>query len=337
VKRALVLLAMGLLPLVDRSAHADTPAPPPIVAKASPPFHALPEGWIGDLKIPAVPDRLPAKERAEGFAAGYPTMPAAREKRRPSVPAPEPTMVLVSSSTAAIKRMFSSTRDEGDARDEAPVPACFMISAGTREAEGNMASWTGGFTTIANLPVWSAESTYFSRVRLVRKERLIRDDAGHASLEIAHAWVDTASLGMRLIDRRHVTLAEVQAGPSGLVVYAAREGKRVLFVLRPPNASPDNGFPLPLMFTGEGGSSGSSQCGSLAIQLRAERVGDAQMSTVTGELAVPVDPDATASTGREFQTRSFRLTLSTSWLSRDPEPVLGTSFGWFGKPRTDLR
>lgn len=71
-------------------------------------------------------------------------------------------MVLVSSSTAAIKRMFSSTRDEGDARDEAPVPACFMIQrAGTREAEGNMASWTGGFTTIANLPVWSAESTYF--------------------------------------------------------------------------------------------------------------------------------------------------------------------------------
>lgn len=57
------------------------------------------------------------------------------------------------------------------------------------------------------------------------------------------------------------------------------------------------------MFTGEGGSSGSSQCGSLAIQLRAERVGDAQMSTVTGELAVPVDPDATASTGREFQGR----------------------------------
>ena len=345
MKRALALLGLALLPLADRGARADTAAPAPAtlpVTKASPALASLPEGRLGDLTVPAVPERIPAKERAEGFHAAYPTGPhgvvPAPARRRGAPPDTAPTIILVASSEAQIRRMYGGMGDE--AADPAPAePApCFAVTYETREKPDTLARWMGSFSSVANLPAWSFARETFGRTRLVRSERFLPGKDGQATLEVAHAWLDTDSLGMRLVDRARIPLRAVQDGPGGLAVYAAREGRRVLFVLRPPLPQPGQATGMSLMFTSSDGNNGSSQCGHLALRLQAERVGDAQLSTVTGELAAPRD-DASAPPdfGREFQVRAFRLTLSESWMSRDPEPVLATSFGWSGKARSEIR
>lgn len=344
MKRALALLAFALLPLADRSARADsvTPAPATLpIAKASPALSSLPEGRLGELKVPAVPERIPAKEKAEGFHAAYPTVPhgvvPAPARRRGAPPATAPTVILVSSSAEQIRRIYGGSDEPRDQIQTEPLP-CFAVTYEPREKPDTIAKWMGSFAPVANLPAWSFAHESFGRARLVRSERFLPGKDGQATLEVAHAWVDTETLGMRLVDRARIALRQVQSGPGGLDVYAAHDGRQVLFVLRPPIPDAGQGLGMSLMFTSSDGDNGSSQCGHLAIRLQAEHVGDAQLSTVTGELAGTRElGNAPPEFGREFKVRPFRLTLSESWMSRDPEPVLATSFGWSGRVRSEIR
>lgn len=322
-------------------AGSAAPAPLP-QTKASPLLRDLPEASIADLVVPPVPDRLSPKERAPGFWAGHPERPAAvrspRGGRSRGAPRDEPpSMVLVSTSEAVARQLFVGPTAGRDPQDDA-APTCFTFTSGLRETPGDRAQWTTSSSTVATLPAWASAPEQFARLRLVRAERLVHPAGPGAALEVSHAWVDTESLGTRLVDQRQIPLAEVLAGPGGLRVFAARSGTDVLFVLKPPAQTPDRGFVMPLMFTGPDGMNGSSQCGSASIRLRAARPGDAELAFLTGEIAAPVESgDGPPAFGREHQVRAFRLTLSESLLSRDPEPILSVSFGWTGKSHTELR
>ncbi|MFO0758019.1 MAG: hypothetical protein U0359_16100 [Byssovorax sp.] len=336
---------LSLAAIAGDRALADTGSATPVPAaqtKASPRIHDLPDIALPDLVVPPVPDRLSPKEHAPGFWAGHPEHPAAARasrggRSRGALRDEPPSMVLVSTSEAMAKQMFGGPTTERDAEGDAG-PACFTFTSGLRETAGDRAQWNGSTTTVATLPAWATAPDQFGRMRLVRAERLLHAGGPRATLSVSHAWVDTESLGTRLVDQRQIPLAEVLSGPGGMRVFAARSGADVLFVLKPPAQTPDRGFVMPLMFTGADGMNGSSQCGSVSIRLRAARAGDAELAMVTGEIAAPVeDGDGPPTFGREHQVRAFRLTLSESLLSLDPEPILSVSFGWTGKAHTELR
>src|SRR5258708_33309837 len=71
-----------------------------------------------------------------------------------------------------------------------------------------------------------------SSVHVVHRERFIRGGQGGASLEVADAWVDGRTGGVRLIGRSTLPLARMFVGPNGVEVYGARSGDTLEVVLR---------------------------------------------------------------------------------------------------------
>jgi hypothetical protein len=178
------------------------------------------------------------------------------------------------------------------------------------------------------------------RVAAVHLEKLVRDDGGGASLEYRDAWVDPVTMGSRLITSGALHLARVATGPTGLVVYAARDKDVVHFVVE-PGASPSDEptlrnvvrqvsaqLPQPLNF-------GNSDCGFLRATLPAAS-DSAEMATVTttaitGVTIPPPRTDGSNERPRTARRRTLLVHASATRSSVDPEPVLSVALGWSGR------
>jgi hypothetical protein len=178
------------------------------------------------------------------------------------------------------------------------------------------------------------------RVAAVHLEKLVRDDDGGASLEYRDAWVDPVTMGSRLITSGVLHFARVATGPTGLVVYAARDKDVVHFVVE-PGASPSDEpmlrnvvrsvsaqLPQPFNF-------GNSDCGFLRATLPAT-ADSAEMATVTttaitGITIPPPRTDGPNERPRTARRRTLLVHASATRSSVDPEPVLSIAMGWSGR------
>jgi hypothetical protein len=194
-------------------------------------------------------------------------------------------------------------------------------------------------------PPWRSDNAWTVahrplRVAAVHLEKLVRDDDGGASLDYRDVWVDPVTMGSRAITSGVLHLARVATGPTGLVVYAARDKDVVHFVVE-PGASPSDEptlrnvvrnvsaqLPQPFNF-------GSSDCGFLRATLPAT-ADSAEMATVTttaitGITIPPPRTDGSNERPRTARRRTLLVHASATQSSVDPEPVLSIAMGWSGR------
>jgi hypothetical protein len=190
-------------------------------------------------------------------------------------------------------------------------------------------------------------------VRPVHAERLVEGTDGHASLESTDVWLDARTRGVRLIARSQLPLARVFVGPNDLAVYAARDGAKVVVVVRAqrnpvPGAVDSFASELgSLAATLPGNATGMSDCGHLRFELQAE-AGRGEMATLqSAALLSPLEgdgvvvPDGVEPSPAELaalrlqamRRRSFQLSVSVSRTTSDPEPVLSVGVGWIARER----
>jgi hypothetical protein len=191
-------------------------------------------------------------------------------------------------------------------------------------------------------------------VHAVHSERFVAGTEGHASLEIADAWFDVRTRGVRLVGRSTLPLLRVFVGPNGLEVYAARDGEAVQVVLHTADKPADDAALAEqlrprlrnLFVTLPDRNSGNADCGHLRLTLRAP-AGIGQMATLqSAAFLPPVDGDSgevpddesdQARGSRLFQAmrqRAYQLSVSATSSSTDKSPVLSIALGWIGRERT---
>jgi hypothetical protein len=194
-------------------------------------------------------------------------------------------------------------------------------------------------------------------VTAVHQERFVQDGA-KARIEMTDVWVDPVTHGVRLIGRSTMPLTRLAAAPNGLAIWAARSDAQVHLVARreKPIELPDHPpttpreFRLvsltrsPLFLQTTTGERDASQCAFARMSLKAQK-GSAEMAWFETQ-AVFVDPpdkkkpdvdDTSAGPAKEeepgLRVRPLRATVSSTWSSKDKEPVLSVSFGWTGRER----
>jgi hypothetical protein len=202
-------------------------------------------------------------------------------------------------------------------------------------------------------------------VTAVHQERFVDQGNGMAQIDMVDAWVDPATRGARLIGRASLPLQKVGEAPGGLVIYGAKERTHVQLVIRRARPSEgDDGAPtsmeemrraqlrrMPLIVEASSGAHDASNCGFTRVQLHAEKgVGEmAQLETTVLTTSPPEeqpprkdsplqallgDGDAAQDlTLPELRVRPLTIHLSTSWTSKDKEPVISVTMGWAGRDR----
>ncbi len=205
-------------------------------------------------------------------------------------------------------------------------------------------------------------------VTAMHQERFVDLGAGKAQLEMMDAWVDPATRGVRPIGKATLALQKVADAPGGFAIYAAKERTHVqLVVRRVKEADKDDGGGstsrsiaqmrmmqmrrMPLMIEGSSGARDASSCGFARVALHAEQgVGEmAKLETsVVTTMPAEEQPEKKESplqallgvgdstqdlTQPELHMRPISINMSTSWTSRDKEPVVSITFGWAGRDK----
>jgi hypothetical protein len=204
-------------------------------------------------------------------------------------------------------------------------------------------------------------------VTAVHQEHFIDLGGGKAQLDMLDAWVDPTTRGVRTIGTASLALKKVADAPGGFAIYAARDRSHVQFVIRrvkdDSGDSPPTGRPsladlrknqmrhMPLQIESSSGSRDSSSCGFARVALHAEQgVGEmARLDTsVVSVMPAEEQPEqkesplhALLGTGDaaqdlaqpELHIRPLHINLSTSWTTRDKEPVVSITFGWGGRDK----
>lgn len=337
-----------------------------------PSFASLPEGHVAELPAAAPPARVAAKETIAGFVAAK--MPAEQAKQ-----------MRLSRQTVAFSYLFP---DEEQAKAfavsqgnrEGKTDAC-LVDGGNAEqlksARGNEDDdgphdWQASYSSMLSFqfesnPTGGSPGTVVVRsrrrarsspgggdVHAVHSERFVAGTEGHASLEIADAWFDARTRGVRLLGRSTLPLMRVFVGPNGLEVYAARDGEAVQVVLHTPDQPSDDAAlseqlrsRLRNMFvTLPDHNSGNADCGHIRVTLRAA-AGIGQMATLqSAAFLAPVDgdsgevPDDESEQSRgsrllqAMRQRPYQLTVSATASSTDKSPVVSIALGWIGRERT---
>lgn len=198
-------------------------------------------------------------------------------------------------------------------------------------------------------------------VRLVHMEKLTVADAGKATLDISDTWVDVLTLGARSISKWSLPMKRISGGPNGLEVYAARDGKTMQLLVRPPTV-PLDGVPekekkryvdeLQTVANhigvrkADGGGFDAADCGHMRFSLEYDK-GSGQMATIVATAFLPggvddeVDEAKPAEPGegddegdqRQLAIRT-RLALGSISLTQAPsekDPMLSVSWGWGAK------
>jgi hypothetical protein len=360
----MLLLATAVAAIAVPAAGAETP--PAARTAAMPSFAALPEGHVADLPAATPPAHIAAREKIAGFVAG--TMPADQARQ-----------IRLSRQNVGFSYLFP---DEEQARAfakshggaEGKTDAC-LVDGGNAESlksvRGNEEDvephdWQSSYSSMLSFQFETGSSEPMvvrtkrhvrsspgGDVHAVHSERFVAGADGHASLEVADAWFDARTRGVRLLGRSTLPLLRVFAGPNGLDVYAARDGEAVQVVLHAPDHPSDDAAlaevlraRLRNMFvTLPDRNSGNADCGHLRMTLRAP-AGIGQMATLqsaaflppldgdSGE--VPDDESDQARGSRLFQAmrqRAYQLTVSATSSSADKTPVLSIALGWIGRER----
>jgi hypothetical protein len=345
---ALVFLAASVAP----AAGAETPPAPE--TGATPSFALLPEGHVPPLPEVAVPMRLAAGEKSAGFA-GAPGQGTVINL----FPGEEQARAFAASPGKKDETLDACLADGGNAD---------TLARGSNDpdAEREPRDWPSNFGSMISFQLEDkgrnavvrskrhkrhAASAAGGEVHAVRAERFVSGQDGHASLEIADAWFDVRTRGVRVIDRATLPLARLFTGPNGLEVYAARDGDAVQLVLHAPDHPSDDAAVADalrsrlrnLSFTLPDRNGASSDCGHARITLRAP-AGGGQMATLQSQAFLPVlagaageAPEGETEEARgarlvaAMRQRPFRLSVSTTATSADKTPVLSVALGWSGR------
>lgn len=191
-------------------------------------------------------------------------------------------------------------------------------------------SWTEG--SDARLPLMRSMG-----VLPMRAEKLV-EQGGSATLSVTDMWVDAVTLGARAIGKRDVALKQVGSGPGDIKLYMMREANEASVLV----VFPKNQKFIPWQLMGEksdGTIVHSSGCRHLRVSLAAEK-GRGESVVVRAPSVLGSEPVEAGEKERGFPERQrvrFRTLLvsaSTSWLGKDPEPVVSFSVGWEGRERT---
>ncbi len=366
---ATFLLAAALGVVAVPAARAETP--PAARTGALPSFAALPEGHVADLPAATPPAHIAPKEKIAGF------VPVA-------MPADQARQMRLARQNVSFSYLFA---DEDQAKTfaqshgggESKIDAC-LVDGGNAEAlksargdedDDGPHDWQTSYSSMLSFqfetnpsPAAGGEIVVRSKrrarvtrggdVHAVHSERFVAGTDGRASLEIADAWFDARTRGVRLLGRSTLPLLRVFSGPNGLDVYAARDGAAVDVVLHAPDHPSDDAALAEqlrtrlrnLFVTLPDRNSGNSDCGHLRITLRAP-AGIGQMASLqaaaflppvdgdSGE--VPDDESEQARGSRLLQAmrqRPYQLTMSATTSSADKSPVVSIALGWIGRERT---
>ncbi|MGH7297549.1 MAG: hypothetical protein ACRELB_21610, partial [Polyangiaceae bacterium] len=200
-----------------------------------------------------------------------------------------------------------------------------------------------------------SRSSRGSDVHAVHAERFVAGagSGATASLEMIDAWFDMRSGGARLVGHTTMPLARVFQGPSGLDVYAARDGDavEVVFHAATPGGDPalaqqlrERAASMAVTLSDGGGGSGNSDCGHLRLALRAPE-GAGAMATLQStaflppldgdDWGTPSDDESEEARGarllQAMRVRPFQLGVSATRASGDAAPVLSIALGWIGR------
>jgi hypothetical protein len=201
-------------------------------------------------------------------------------------------------------------------------------------------------------------------VTAVHQEKFVDLGAGKAQLEMVDAWVDPTTRGVRTIGKGTLALTKVGDAPGGLAIYAARERTHVQIVVRRVREGNKDGPPqsiaemrmaqmrrMPLVIEASSGAHDASSCGFARVTLHAEQgVGEmAKLEThVVSMSPAEEQPEKKESplqallgggdaqqdlTQPEFHMRPMTINVSTTWTSRDKEPVVSLTLGWAGRDK----
>ncbi len=194
-------------------------------------------------------------------------------------------------------------------------------------------------------------------VRLVHMEKLNVEGAT-VTLDVTDSWVDVLTLGARQISKWSVPMKKISTGPNQLEVFAARSGKTMQVLVRPPSV-PLDGVPEKekKRYTDElesvanhigvrrADSAGfdTADCGHLRFTLEYDK-GSGQMATIVSTAFLPggvddeVDDPKPQEPGEgedEAEPRQLairtRLALGNISLTQAPsekDPMLSVSWGW---------
>ena len=311
-----------------------------------PKISSLPDARLSSMTPTRAPAGVAATEKLAGFHVANP--PGANYGKGGQ----RAGYVMLFPSKAAEEATFG--RGAGGL-PPAPDGTCFALSHGEPGPRGLFSN----SSTMSVLTV-PTNRDHYGAVRAVRSERLVPGASGRATLEITDAWLDPVTRGVRLARRASVSLVQVASGIGGLDVYAARDGQQAVeLVVRTMTADLRRGQPGMTMTIIGDNVVNNSNCGHARVRLKLEK-GAADMVTMNGELMLPSadEPkpppapaaDAAEQPGvlarvfgstpgqtlrmRDIRLRQVRVSGSTTWTSRDPEPVLSVSFGWQGRERT---
>jgi hypothetical protein len=348
-------------------AIADAPAPPKPLAPP-PPYSALPAGNMTAPPKEKAPPRIPKTERVDGFNVADPPKTQWRDGKITQVSLFSKEEDAKDFSAA--KRMGNGTSDDAVCfaqtsrsrfrRDEDGTPTEWPFAM---DPTGRISAQMKpppppkkGEKPKPSPMVWGDMD-----VTAIHQERFVVHEDKKAHVEMTDVWVDPVTHGVRLIGKSTLQLDRIGSASHGVKLYAAR-GNGVLHIVarreRPkdkdetmpaPRTSADfrimSVMRQPLIVAMPSGEQEMTQCGFAHVSLKAQAgTAETAMFEATSVFIDPIEKKEEAeptaigfgSRNEEAATvrvRPFRATVSSTWSSRDKEPVLSVSFGWAGRER----
>jgi hypothetical protein len=320
-------------------------------AQPSPSFASLPSGTVAHPPKDKAPARIPKTETVGGFYVADPPKTMLRDGKI--------TQVIIFGSESEAKDFTAGRGGFGRSSHD---DTCFSRRA---ERPGDAPEWSFDMEPMTRInapwkppppppkgqkPKPMQASLGEMEVTAVHQERFVSDGATKAHIDTVDAWVDPVTHGVRLIGRSTMPLERVATAPNGLTLYGAKADKQLHVVARREKPSDMSGAPstphdfrlqalqnMPLMIETSTGERDASRCGFARMALKAEK-GAAEMAWFETQVVFldekKTDDDPTAPPqDANARVRPLRATVSSTWSTRDKEPVLSISFGWTGRER----
>jgi len=315
-------------------------------AKAAPvdTFDKLPKAKLEIPRSATLPKSIPATEKVDGY---HVEIPAHYREGRGAGNGPTYATVHASKEEAAARNSGQPT--EGS-------PTCFMTAYPNHSSDINWSASFGTSTSVQNY----AQASYpgapqYGSVQLVRSDHIVKEEKDKLTYEVKIAYVDAATMGVRLHSKQTLQFSIVQEMPGKVKVWGAKSDDQVLFLVRREKHEKERFFHGPLMVTvnGQHVISASEACPvvfplkagkgvatSAVVQIEAlldiEEVknDDAEDAGFVSTMPARHRPNSGGFKNLEAKIRPMRIGLSSTWMSQDTKPVVSVSHGWSGRERT---
>jgi hypothetical protein len=332
---------------------------------ATPSFAALPVGHVNPPPTATAPARIAAGEKAAGFVTVPP--PPEQQKQMARYQREVGFTYVFPDEKRAKEFSRSSSSDQGGDECMADGGNPAQDGRGRRgvvvededgesdDDNGSASGWPTNNQSMLSFQFMlkPEPGQAQSEVHAVHSERFVGGADGHATLEMADAWIDSRTRGVRLLGKSTMALSRVFVGPNGLEIYGARDGESLQVIVRTPTMAseppvvaeqlrqrlrnlnaqlPDSSF-------------GSTDCGHMRFVLKAPP-GGAQMASIQSiAFLPPLDGDEPkgeagespeAGAWRRIQAmrqRAFQLGVSASASTGDKNPIVSISLAWIGRER----